>query len=88
MAHGAVFDRGSHVSRFVRIVLYATVLVGLLVGGLLLLEGGGSSPVRPLGDQNISSNHPNDVTTTTDNPNANCRHQPDAPPNCRPPSGM
>jgi hypothetical protein len=89
MDHDTVWER--HLGRFVRIVLYAATLVGLLIGGLLLFEGGGGSPARPLGGQNISSNHaavPADGTTaTTDNANAGCKHQPNPPPNCRPPSG-
>jgi hypothetical protein len=89
MDHDTVSERP--LTRFVRIVLYAAVLVGLLVGGLLLFEGGGGSPARPLGGQNISSNHATrpsgGATSTTENPNAGCKHQPNPPPNCRPPSG-
>jgi hypothetical protein len=79
----------SPVNHLVRIVLYAVILLGLLVGGLLVLEGGGSSPARPLGGQNILKVQPLDGTTTTadPNPNAGCKHKPNPPPNCRPPSG-
>jgi hypothetical protein len=91
MGHDTVGER--RLTRFVRIVLYAAILVGLLVGGLVLFEGGGSSPARPLGGQNISNSRnavpANGATTATDNPNGNggCKHLPMPPPNCRPPSG-
>jgi hypothetical protein len=90
MDHDTVSER--HLTRFVRLVLYAAVLVGLLVGGLLLFEGGGGSPARPFGGQNISSNRatrPADGTTsTTENPNGGCKpSQPPFPHDCRPPSG-
>jgi hypothetical protein len=87
-----VWDRGPHLGRFLRIVLYAVVLMALLLGGLLFFEGGGSSPARPLRGQDVSSNRPvgvvpADGTTTTMDKNGGCKHQPNPPPNCRPPSG-
>jgi hypothetical protein len=88
-----VWDRGPHLGRFVRIILYAVVLMALLLGGLLFLEGGGSSPARPLGGQNVSTIRPAGVvpadgTTTTagnnGNGNGGCKHMPNPPPNCKP----
>jgi hypothetical protein len=89
MNRDMVWRRGSPVSHLVRVVLYAAILVGLLVGGLLLLEGGGSSPARPLGGRNISNVQLRDGTSsTTDNPNKGCKpNQPPFPHDCRPPSG-
>jgi hypothetical protein len=93
MDFGTLWDRSSPVGRFIRLALYTAILFGLLVGGLLLVEGGGSTPVRPLGGQHISSNQPagsggpQDVTPTTEKSNGGCKHQPNPPPNCRPPSG-
>jgi hypothetical protein len=39
---------------FVRILLTVVIVLGIVVGGLLLLEGGGPSPTHPL-ETNISS---------------------------------
>jgi hypothetical protein len=86
MDRDTVLER--HLTHFVRIVLYAAILLGLLIGGLLFLEGGGGSPARPLSGQNMSSTRLADVTTTTDNPNAHCKpKQPPFKHDCRPPSG-
>jgi hypothetical protein len=83
-------DRGGVVGRVVTILLTVAIVVGLLIGGLFLLEGGGASSAGPLG-RNISSDQPStadsrlQVTTTTDNPNAHCKPKP-SPHDCRPPS--
>jgi hypothetical protein len=90
MDHDTVLERHWHLTPFVRIVLSAVILLGLLIAGLLLFEGGGGSPARPLGGQNISNSRsavPTGRTATTDIPNAGCKHEPNPPPNCRPPSG-
>ena len=89
-----VWERGPHLGRCVRIVLYAVVLMALLLGGLLFFEGGGGSPARPFGGQNISTNPPAGVVpadgtnTSTGNQNGNgnggCKHMPNPPPNCKP----
>jgi hypothetical protein len=85
--------------RVVRLLLSMAIVVGLVIGGLLLLEGGGSSPVRSL-ETNISSNQsvdkgpppgvpkgPPPGRPRGNNPNRHCKpNQPPFQHDCRPPS--
>jgi hypothetical protein len=84
------FYRGLFGGTVAGLVLAVTIFSGVLLGGLLLLEGGGPSPVHPL-ERNISIHQPavplrpSDVTTRGKNPNRHCKPKP-FPHDCRRPS--
>jgi hypothetical protein len=86
----------------VRLLLSVIIVLGIIVGGLFLLEGGGPSPVRPLetnissrstdrlgsmGNEGTPASPPNSHGRNPNrNPNRHCDPKP-FPHDCRPPSG-